>query len=112
MRTHHAGSDQNQQRGFCCVVGGAGCSQWTQQGFQPNCWLTCLFCLLAERWEVSGNTTKNVCVLRAAGLLFWKEASRYVDPYVDLTPKPGRCSLGCGCAVSGVAVCEWELEVP
>ena len=28
---------------------------------------------------------KNLCALRAAGLLFWQEVSRYVEPYVDLT---------------------------
>ena len=28
---------------------------------------------------------KSLCALRAAGLLFWQEVSRYAEPYVDLT---------------------------
>ena len=47
--------------------------------------LTCLLRSLAERSEVAGNTTKNLCALRAAGLLLWQEVSMYVEPYVDLT---------------------------
>ena len=63
--------------------------------------LTCLLRSLAERSEVAGNTTKSLCALRAAGLLFWQEVSRYVEPYVDLTRSQWRAPPLSFCPTSG-----------